>query len=149
MDINSKNIFGSYQNILGSLDFMDEKSVRETLAYILKTYIVDKDISFDGTITETKSQDSPVMLPASGKKYSSFLDMLSNMKKEYEFPELNFFSIEDNKIFVTMQGNKHFFSSVSDKRAAAAPPADKSRPVSPRSGGDADSSDRFNALEID
>lgn len=74
-----------------SLNFMGENELRETLTYLLKVYVLDR----EGQVKED-----------SVNKNRSFFDIISELKREYRAPELNMFSLESGKVYLNIDNRE-------------------------------------------
>jgi hypothetical protein len=147
--MSNKNItnFGTVSDILKSINSFDENTLRETLAYIIKVYILDKGISYEGQINETSIQKNnvspPQIMQSSGS--SNFRELIMDLKRTHSFPELKMFSIENDELIFTIDGKKHTIS----KRETVERITDKRDIDQNNRQEKSDSAGRFNKLEMD
>lgn len=106
------------EDILKSIDFMDIETLRETIAYIIKIYIIDKGISYDGNISDSVGQDvySESPLSAMPGKTPIFFELIQELKNKYTAPELNMFTIENQNVFINIEGRNHLISNKVNNR---------------------------------
>ncbi|MDY6969460.1 MAG: hypothetical protein SVR08_12520 [Spirochaetota bacterium] len=106
------------EDILKSIDFMDIETLRETIAYIIKIYIIDKGISYDGNISDSVGQDvySESPLSAMPEKTPIFFELIQELKNKYTVPELNMFTIENQNVFINIEGRNHLISNKVNNR---------------------------------
>lgn len=154
--------FESIKDILSSIEFMDNQSIKETLAYLIKVYIIDKEISYQGSVNDqvncsaSSNQSSPV------KNYSEFSELINDLKRKYEFSELNLFSTDKNKTYVKIDGRKMLLNpgAVLANNSAKKPEKNnkprsekkeikKPVPTPPSENNNASGASRFNNLERD
>ena len=139
----------SLHEIINSLDFLDEKTLKETLAYIIKVYVIDRDISYDGEIVEAQSSsDIQTTSPVKQQKSVTFTELLSDLKKNCSFSELNLFSIENNNAFITIEGRKMMIPRGNAIETPVHLPEKKKAP-DPVKESPQDTPARFKNLEID
>ncbi|MCP4133343.1 MAG: hypothetical protein GY754_20415 [bacterium] len=147
--------FKSIDDIVKAIDFLDTDSLKETLAYILKIYIIDKELAYDGRVyddvsgsTSSESRGEGITL-----ENPTFAELISEAKKKYSFPELNLFTIENDNVSINLNGTRHPLGS-GGSGAPTRPARTESRPEPASSpansnNGSADSPERFRNLELD
>jgi len=106
MSENLKNI----NHLKKSLEFMGEDELRRTLTYLIKVYVLDKNSS-------KSSSDS--RLPTD--KNSSFFDLVTALKGEYNTPELEMFQLESGKVYFEMDNRRVEVAKSDSLMPAAAP----------------------------
>lgn len=147
--MSDKNIsnFGTVSDILKSINSFDENTLRETLAYIIKVYILDKGISYEGQINETRTQNNTVNSPQILKSsdYAHFSELIMDLKRSYSFPELKMFSLENDALVLTLDGKKHTISkNQTAKQITGTGDIDPNNKQ-----GQSDTTGRFKKLEMD
>lgn len=147
--MSDKNInnFGTVTDILKSINSFDENTLRETLAYIIKVYILDKGISYEGQINETTKQHNTVNSPQIMKSsdYAQFSELIMDLKRVYSFPELNMFSFENDALVIILDGKKHTISkNETAKQITGTTDIDPNNKQ-----GQSDTTGRFKKLEMD
>lgn len=91
MSENLKNL----NHLKKSLEFMGEEELRRTLTYLIKVYVLDKN---------SNQSSSNSRLPAD--KNSSFFDLITGLKGEYNTPELDMFQLESGKVYFEMDNRR-------------------------------------------
>lgn len=134
---------GSFGEIHSALADLGESELRDILTFMIKYYMID------GTTHVRAEQHSVVenTVFSVSSKHASFVNLLTELKKEYDFDELRAFEMDEHSVYVTIQGNKYLFSRInqdnSNKEENTKSFEDKkSNPVKP-------GSSRFSSLEID
>jgi hypothetical protein len=135
--------------ILKAIEHLDVKTLRETLAYLLKVYVIDKGVSYDRGIS-AELEDSQAQ--HTGNLPVTFADLITEIKEQYPMAELKRFSVEDGVVFVTIDGRKFRLSETRSnepverhiEQKQSSPPKN----VRPGNNGTNPSS-RFEKLELD
>ena len=141
--------FKTLEDIAKSIDHLDKETLKETLAYILKLYIIDKGIEYDGEVIDNIEQTQCYEDINNQKNISHFTDLIDKLKKEYSFLELNNFLIENGSVFIKLDGKKYLISEKNIKKTKDASiksteAYEKLKTTSYKS-----SPDRFKNLEMD
>jgi hypothetical protein len=137
------------EEILEAIGRLDEKTLKDTLAYLLKVYVIDHGISYDKGIkadTDTAAPRQTVNVPA------TFAELITGLKQEYPMDELKRFSVEDDIVFVTLDGRKLRLSET--RSGEPGERVTENKQISPtkttRPGGNGTASNsRFEKLELD
>ncbi len=139
----------SINEVLKSIEYMDIETLRETLAYIIKIYILDKEIAYEGPVydginskIENRDSFNPVCLT----------ELIRECQKRFAIPELNLFSVEDEKTYITLNGEKRLLSTRDSKNEAPAKSPEnrkKSDDNAASNKNPSQSNGRFRNLEMD
>lgn len=157
-DIQDLTKIGTIDDIVRSLDILDEAGLRETLAYIIKTYVIDGGLKTSGVENRQASFDAQTRDARVPVNYSDFKELIQDCKKMYNFPELKKFTVEANTLYVNLDGEKHVFEEKADESSGDSRPAPAQQQSEPRSAPDSQQqprdnsgsgSGRFSNLEID
>lgn len=160
---NGLELFKKEEDIAAALDSFDQETLKETLAYLLKIYVIDKEVGYDGVVQDGVDSNVNLNEVARGSnskdEASSFYELINSCKNRYKFKELDLFSVEDGKVYVEIDGNKQLLRSVGSTPPVAPPnrgsgfkaeqPAKKSPPTPPSNTGTGTASSRFSNLEMD
>ena len=156
---------GTIDDIIRSLDNFGETELRETLAFLLKTYVIDGGLKSSGV--ETHAQTPPSNLQKVDQRipvnYGDFKELILDLKKMYSFSELKLFSVEANKTFINLKGEKHEIEPgesaediISNRVSPVQPvvvdqqtPASANEPKKQDYPEDSNGSGRFGNLELD
>ena len=111
--------FSVIEDILRSIDFLDNGTLKETLAYIIKIYILDRGVSYDGSVNDNIEQNAYNINEVSSISINSptFTELILELKKKYTIPELNMFTVENEKTFITIEGKKYMISHEVNKKS--------------------------------
>jgi hypothetical protein len=101
-------------NIRNAINEMDTELLRDTLAYILKVYVVDKQSSSPAPVNQPG-------IPLQEESPQSFAGVIRTLKKRYPFTELNLFSIEGNKVFINIDNNRYELTDTGTVSPGAGP----------------------------
>jgi hypothetical protein len=96
----SQNYINTYQSIdelKQALEQHDKSTLLDALAFVIDTYIIHN--SSDNVAQPVVDERSSSI----EAKYSNFCSLLVQLKKNYSFPELKNFSIENNKVFFNIE----------------------------------------------
>ena len=77
------------------------------------------------------------------------LNIIKDIKSEYSFSELNAFSVENGRVYVTIDNKKHVISGTGEKSATANTDGEKKEEKKPDANNLDASPDRFKNLETD
>ena len=169
MSLQDNNIFDTQANILDSIAHLDTETLKNTLAYLLKVYVIDKEVTYDGLVTDDRILDTAPaaatgenreQTAAPAESVRSFLELVEMLKKKYHFPELNLFEINDNRVYIELDGRKHLIpvqtNSMSPMSARSGPNSARSNPLDKPKNENKEpnkpagqSPDRFKNLELD
>ncbi|MBN2532174.1 MAG: hypothetical protein JXB88_04750 [Spirochaetales bacterium] len=89
------------ENLAKAINTMETDMLRETLIYILKIYVIDRGLSYEGI------QDMGGNSPKAGKGVISFTEIIRDLKNHYSMKELDHFSIEGESVFISIEGKKY------------------------------------------
>lgn len=98
--------FQSIQELKQALSQHDKETLLDTLAYIIDTYLInDAPASAEPAGADVVSVASE---PGDSRnvRSSNFRDLIIRLQKDYSFPELKYFSIEDNRVYFTADNKK-------------------------------------------
>jgi predicted heme/steroid binding protein len=130
------------RNLLGSMGSLDKETLQATLAYLIKTYVIDKQ-SFGSDSTA-----GIIPGPRVASRPADFTELITEIKRNYTMPELNKFSIEGGKVFVVIDNKRYQLSSAAEPRSTGTPPDNRNTAGSFKQQADS-SANRFRNLEMD
>ena len=118
LEISELEQFETLKNITKSIDHLDKKTLKEILAYILKIYIIDKEIEYEGIVNDNieQNQDNTTTDLLNIKSHN-FVDLIYELKSKYSIPELDCFLIEDDKVYIQLDGKRHLLSKKNSKES--------------------------------
>lgn len=103
-------IFGDnadIDNIVASIQQFDRNTLEDTLAYLLKTYVIDNGVQFNGVIHEGEINNSANEMKAqSTASVDTFAALITDLKNKKSFPELELFTVENGKVYIELDGSK-------------------------------------------
>lgn len=106
---NGLELFKNEDDIATALDSFDQETLKETLAYLLKIYVIDKEVGYDGFVQDNLDSNlnfNEVSKGSGVEAINSFNELIVNSKSRYSFKELELFSVEDGKVYIEIDGNK-------------------------------------------
>jgi len=118
MDITKNNPFTDVENIMDSIKNLDNESLKETLALLIKVYVLDKGIEYEENAFDDTDDSEKFSIKTNSDQTKSFAELIFNLKQKYNFPELNNFIIENQNVFLQLNGNKYLISdnNINDKK---------------------------------
>lgn len=108
MSDDKKEYFKEVENILNSIDNLDEKVLKKVLANIIKIYIMDKGLSYEGNINDNTGKNKAVL--SNNVNISNFYEFILHAKKNYPFQELENFLLENGEVYILMNDKKNLLS---------------------------------------
>lgn len=144
----NNNDYKTIENLLNSIEHFDKDMLKETLAYVLKVYVLDKGLQYDGDIKDNISKTNYNINQFSKNK--TFIDLITGIKRNYSFKELENFIIEGDKVYFQINNTKHLITKKENKDSTQTP----SDPFEKKTKNENNikpnlSHDRFKNLEID
>ncbi len=131
------------ENILGAIERMDAKTLKDTLAYLLKVYVIDRGLGYEGYVTDdtVREQEAP----------RTFAELVMSLKERFPMEELRLFQVEGQNVFITIDGKRTRISGAKQSGTDTRPDQpvpnvqvqNKNRPTDTKSNG------RFGKLELD
>ena len=115
--------------IIQAIEHMDKETLKNTLAYLIKVYIIDKKLLYDGAAAEP----SPPVL--SGTAPLTFTELMTEIKRNYQMEELKKFSIEGGRVYIALDNKRYQISSSEDSGTQPRPTQDRVRQDSKREAG--------------
>ena len=142
--------FKVLEDILNSIDHLDKDILKETLAYLLKTYIIDREVEYEGKIYDNidNNQHNNELPISINYKSPTFADLIYEFKNKYAIPEIDLFSIENGKVFIQLDDKKHLISKDSANTSSVSEKKIKTENAS-SSNISKTSPERFKNLEMD
>jgi predicted heme/steroid binding protein len=125
---------------------MDTNTLKETLAYLLKLYVIDRGLSYKGI------QGLKPALQETGSSSPSFAEIIRELKSRYPLKELESFSIEKDRVYISIQGEKYQITEGNSPDSAPHNREEKKEDLSPdiKTGNDGQSPcGRFEKLEME
>jgi hypothetical protein len=117
MNINKLSPFKDLENINKSIENLDIETLKQTLSFLIKVYVLEKGIGYEGNILDNidDSQIAAVKSVSSSnsEKINSFSELIIEFKKSYAFNELNNFVVENGKVYFLLNGRKQLISNES------------------------------------
>jgi hypothetical protein len=117
--LDSKNNFinkePSIEELRNSLSKLNNEVVKDITSYVLKTYVIDKGVNFENITYENKTTEqqpasssagNDILLSSASQNFSTFTELMADIKSKYSFPELSLFSVENGSVFLNINGNK-------------------------------------------
>lgn len=89
------------ENLVKVINTMEINTLKETLAYLLKIYVIDRGLSYEG-IQDIKSDTHKA-----GNTQPSFTEVIRDLKNRYSMKELHNFLIEGDHVFISLKGKKY------------------------------------------
>ena len=105
--IDNMTKLGTIDDIVRSLDNIGETELRETLAFLLKTYVIDGGLKSSGVETTAPPSNLQRIDNKVPKNYTEFRELIADLKQMYGFSELKLFSVEANKVYINISGEKY------------------------------------------
>lgn len=134
------------EDITKGMEEMDPLTLKSTLAYLLKLYVIDKEAAYKGNAT------APAGPPAEKERSGTFTELITQLKRDYNMEELKKFTIEGGNVFISLENKKYQLTSDNTKTAPDTlytehnniEPSRTEKQTPPPPGGD----DRFRNLEM-
>ncbi|MBN2444782.1 MAG: hypothetical protein JXJ04_25725 [Spirochaetales bacterium] len=89
------------KDIKKAIDSMDVTLMQDTLAYLLKVYVLDRGFAYEGV---TQSPQTAENLNGSAL---SFAEIIQQLKNRYTLDELNLFSIDGKNVSISLEGRTY------------------------------------------
>ena len=89
------------EELTSAIGAMEKEVLRDTLAYLLKVYVLDQGLSYEGKVNTSSNRHH------TGESPLSFVELIRELKSRYSMEELNVFSIEGGNVFVSIEGNTY------------------------------------------
>ena len=150
MSENKIDQFKEIEEIVNAIGNLDNDTLKEVLANIIKVYIIDKGVGYEGdvNIDLQESINNVSNIQNNNINISNFYEFLLHAKKNYSFPELNKFHLANGEAYIILDDKRYKISNDSSKRMIPSEIEKKdenkekkiSKKVSP---------DRFRNLEMD
>jgi hypothetical protein len=93
------------EDLIKAISGMETGILRETLAHLLKIYVIDRGLSYEGIQNQVHSHKTAG--ESFNQKSPSFVELIQDLKNRYTMEELHQFSVEGNAVFITIDGNKY------------------------------------------
>jgi hypothetical protein len=91
----------SIGDLTNAIKEMDTDTMRDTLAYLLKLYVIDRGLSFEGIrAVQTTSRGTE-------KPQPSFAELIRELKTRYSIKELDAFSLDGDQVFISVRGENY------------------------------------------
>jgi hypothetical protein len=134
------------KNIKNAIHEMDTELLRDTLAYVLKVYVVDKQSSPPASVPGNQPGN-----PAVEETPQSFAGIIRDLKKRCTFAELNLFSVEGNKVFIHINNTRYELTDTGTASPGTGPESNTYTPPGKETIKENGSSPsgRFEKLELD
>lgn len=143
--------FKIVQELEKSIASLKPEILRHTLAYLLKVYVIDKG-PVGGAGLSLNSGDSASRDPLR-QSYENFTQLMTALKRSFTLEELNLFTIEGGKVYITLENKRYQISAESPARDT---PLSSPRANTPENPGqslpptpDPGRGNRFSNLEMD
>jgi hypothetical protein len=144
MDFNE--LFTTVGNLEKELNEYDNEVLVKLCSFLIKQYVMKDGIGYEDEIDDINSgtNQSKVI-----KEISTFVELVREMQRKYNFPELQKFSIEENKVYISAEG-KRFPVTIDDKITGFKnEPVMTNKQFSKNKKENSESQSRFNNLEMD
>ena len=104
--------FDDIENIMKSIDNLDKDRLKNLLSILIKIYIIDRGIGYDGEVSDNTSYQYPAKNAGGllNDKIAAFADLIADLKQKYDFTELDNFIIEDKMVFLISDGRRMMIS---------------------------------------
>ncbi|MBN1699179.1 MAG: hypothetical protein JW881_16790 [Spirochaetales bacterium] len=135
-------------DILSAMSGMDTETLRATLAYLLKVYVIDKQLQYEGNIVDNDTATPPRQRPI-----ADFWELMTEMKRNYDhIRELNMFSVEGGNVFITLEHKRYQLTENETTEQSSKPPERKppgSEEKRNATGGKGNDYEAFRKLDMD
>jgi hypothetical protein len=103
--------YKNLEDVVQSLEFLDHETLKRTLAYIIKIYIIDKGISYNGQVETSISAVDNIQPENQQLRSSTFNHLLAELKKTYSFPELDLFEVDETGTYIKLNGKRELLTN--------------------------------------
>lgn len=150
MDENKIDQFKELDEIINAIGNLDGDTLKEVLANIIKVYIIDKGVGYEGDVIDDfqVSSDNIPNNQNDDIRISNFYEFLLHAKKKYPFPELNKFHLANGEAYIILDNQRYKISSESSRRMIN-PEIEKKEGSKDNKISKKISPDRFKNLEMD
>jgi hypothetical protein len=132
------------QEIVKSLQNLERDELVEILSHLIKVYVIESNSPF------RLDKDREDLF--GGKNILSFIELIYQIKKQYHFPELEIFKIDDRKVTINLEGKAFTIKSPSRETKVLTKQEEKCSSTKDEEIKDLDASvdsERFKKLELE
>jgi len=129
--------------ILQALQHMDQETLKNTLAYLLKVYVIDKKVLYDGAAPVLPVQVLPDAAPL------TFTKLITEIKRNYQLEELKQFSIEGGRVYITLEHKRYLIAAGEETNTQQQPAPERAAGSRERKKDTAAGNGHFRNIEMD
>lgn len=101
MDFNE--LFTTIEDLESELKQYDPEVLKKLCAFLVKQYVLKEGIGFDAGIDDTAISNSANV---QSKEIGNFTELIKEVQRKYNFPELRKFGIEGDKVYFVAEGRR-------------------------------------------
>jgi len=95
------NTYRTIEELKQALSQYDKETLIDTLVYVIDGYIINSETNVGANRSNINDKKDGLSI-----KHESFCSLISQVKKDYSFSELEFFTVENDKVFFNFDDRK-------------------------------------------